>query len=77
MDCVTTGSPERLFSMARRIKTWLWWSIKQRKFTASVILSQHESLVDKLPLVKVAGDFVDIRPNHRSDVRVFTEEDLK
>lgn len=33
--------------------------------------------MDKLSLVKVAGDFVDISPNHRNDVRAFTEEDLK
>ena len=52
----TAAAPERLFSMARRIKTWLHSTTKYQKFDTS-ILNSNKSLADKLLLVKVASDF--------------------
>ena len=73
----TTATPERSFSMARRIKTWLWSTMKQRRFNSPSILKSSKPLVDKLPLVKVANEFVEKRPNRRNDFGLFTESDLK
>ena len=36
-----------------------------------------QPLVDKLPLVKVANEFVEKRPNRRNEFGLFTESDLK
>ena len=73
----TTATPERSFSMARRIKTWLRSTMKQRRFNSLSILNSSKPLVDKLPLVKVANEFVEKRPNRRNEFGLFTESDLK
>ena len=73
----TTATPERSFSMARRIKTWLRSTIKQQRFNSLSILNSSKVHVDKLPLDKVANEFVEKRPNRRNDFCLFTESDLK
>ena len=73
----TTATPERSFSMAIRIKTWLRSTMEQRRFNSLSILNSSKPLVDKLPLVKVANEFVEKHPNHRNDFGLFTESDLK
>ena len=73
----TTATPERSFSMARRIKTWLRSTMKQRRFNSLSILNSSKPLVDKLPLVKVANEFFEKRPNRRNEFSLFTESDLK
>ena len=45
-------------------------TMAQRRFNALAILNSNKRLVDKLPLVKVASDFVDNCPNRRDDFRV-------
>ena len=74
---ITTVTPERSFSLARRIETWLRSTMTQRRFNALVILNYNKSLVDKLSLVKFASDFVDSLLNRRNDSGVFSEKDLK
>ena len=73
----TTATPERSFSMARRIKTWLRSTMKQQRFNSLSILNSSKVLVDKLPLVKVANEFVEKRPNRSNELCLFTESDLK
>ena len=51
-------------------------TMTQRRSNALAILNSNESLVDKLPLVTDASDFVDSRPSRRNDFRVLTEKDL-
>ena len=73
----TTATPERSFSMARRSKTWLRSTMKQRRFNSLSILNSSKPLVDKLPLVKVTNEFAEKRPNRRNEFGLFTESDLK
>lgn len=62
----TTTVPEKSFSMTRRIKTWLLSTMAQRRYNALAILNLNKRLVDKLPLVKVASDFVNSLLNRRN-----------
>ena len=73
----TTATPERSFSMARRIKTWLRSTMKRRRFNSLSILNSSKPLVDKLPLVKVANELIEKRPNRRNEFGLFTESDSK
>ena len=73
----TIVTPERSFSLDRRIETWLRSTMTQRRFNALVILNYNKSLVDKISLVKFASDFVDSLLNRRNDFGVFSEKDLK
>ena len=72
----TTATPDRSLSMARRIKTWLRSTMKQRRFNSLSILTSRKPLIDKLPLVKVTNEFVEKRPNRRNEFCLFTESDL-
>lgn len=49
----TIAIPERIFSMVRRIKSWLWLTMTQRRFNALAILSSNKSLLDKLSKLRV------------------------
>ena len=60
----TSATPERSFSAARRIKTWLRATMTQSRFNALSFLHSQKHLVDGLDLVPVANDFVSL-----SDVR--------
>ena len=51
--------------------------MKQRRFNSLSILDSSKPLIDKLPLVKVANEFVEKRPNRRNEFGLFTESDLK
>lgn len=53
----TPAARERSFSMAIRTETWLLLAMSQRRFIALAILNSNKSLVDRLPLVKVASFF--------------------
>ena len=73
----TPATHQVSFSMPMRIKTWLRSIMTQRRFNALTILNSNNNLVDKLPLVKVASDFNDSRPNCRNDFGAFPETNLK
>ena len=64
----TTATPERSFSMTRRIKARLHTTMTHRRFNALPTLNSSKSLANKLPLVKVVIDFVDSSPNRRNDL---------
>ena len=51
----TSATPERSFSLARRIKTWLRSSMAQKRFNGLAILSEHKLVTDKIDLMKVAN----------------------
>ena len=72
-----TATPERSFSMARRIKIWLRSTMKKWRFNSLSILNSSKPFVDKLPLVKVTNEFVEKRPNYRNEFGLFIESDLK
>ena len=58
VGAATSATPERSFSMARRLKTWLRSSMSQKRLNSLAILSTYHSLVDRLSLIDVAQEFV-------------------
>ena len=53
----TTATPERSFSLARRIKTWLRSTSTAACLNSWSILHAHKSVTDSIDLVEVANEF--------------------
>ena len=57
----TSATPERSFSLARRVKTWLRSTMAQKRFNGALsILSSHKDLADTLDLISVGNEFVSL-----------------
>ena len=67
-----TATPDSSFSIASRPKCGCAQQ-RQQKYNVQAILNSSKT---KLPLIKVASDFVDSRPNRRNDFGVFTDRIL-
>ena len=72
----TSATPERSFSLARRLKSWLRTSTSQRRFNSLAILNFHKEELDKISLIEVAKKFVESYPYRRNHFRLFCDEDL-
>ena len=74
----TSATPERSFSMARRLKTWQRSTMSQRRFNSLAILSAHKDILDGLSLVDIANDFTEARSSRPPDQEfgVFKDTDL-
>ena len=53
----TSATPERTFSMARRLKTWNRSTMTQKRFNSIAILNNNKQYTDKLSLVDIANEF--------------------
>ena len=53
----TTATPERSFSLAKRIKTWLRSTSAAARSNSLSILHAHKSVTDSIDLVEVANEF--------------------
>ena len=73
----TSATLEKSFSLARQVKTWLWSSIKQKRFNALAILHSNKEIVEKLSLVATGNDFVDNLPIRRNNLGIFSESDSR
>ena len=71
----TSATPERSFSMARRLKTWLRSTMTQKRFNSLAVLNANKAIVDNLSLTDIANDFVESRLTRRDDFGVFLETD--
>jgi len=76
VGAATSATPERSFSLARRLKTWLRSTMTQKRFNSLAILSTHQLLTDGLSLVKFANEFVYAKPNRLNVFGRFNESDL-
>ena len=72
----TSATPERSFSMQRRIKTWLRSTMGQKRYNSLSVLNAHTDVVDKLSLVEVAERFTAAQDKRRNDFGTFAEKDL-
>jgi len=72
----TTVIPERSFSVARRIKTWLRSTMTQSRFNVLSFLHTHKDLVDGLDIISVANDFVSLNSVRHNNFGTFTTFDL-
>ena len=76
VGAATSATPERSFSLARRLKTWLRSTMSQKRFNSLAVLSTHQSQTDNLSLVGVANEFVDAKPNRLNVFGKFENNDL-
>ena len=72
----TSATPERTFSLARRLKTWQRSTMSQKRFSSLAILNFHKKETDQIDLAVVGNEF-----NNKSDDRFrhfgkFTPEDF-
>ena len=48
VGAATSATPERSFSLARRLKTWLRATMTQKRFNSLAVLSFHKELTNKI-----------------------------
>ena len=72
----TSATPERSLSMLRRIKTWMRSRMSQKRLDSLSIMHCHKSILDELPLVDVANEFVGVQPDRQNSFGRFTEKDI-
>ena len=72
----TSAFPDRSFSVARRIKTWLQASMTLSRFNALSFLHTHKDLVDGLDVISVVNDFVSLNSVRYNNFGTFTKSDL-
>lgn len=73
----TSATPERSFSMLRRIKTWLRSRMGQKRLNSLSILYDNKAILDEISLIDVANEFVDQHPDRKNTFGCFTvKEDL-
>ncbi|XP_066925948.1 zinc finger MYM-type protein 1-like [Clytia hemisphaerica] len=73
----TTATPERTFSTARRLKSWIRATMKQKRFNSLAILNTYKYLTDKIDFVKVGNFFVDNQEVRLNYFGKFVKEDLQ
>lgn len=76
VGAATSATPERSFSLARRLKTWLRATMTQKRFNSLAVLSFHKELTDKISLVNVANEFVASKPSRKNIFGKFVDSDL-
>ena len=64
MNPATSCTPEQSFSTARRLKTWLSSTIRNRRFIFPSILNIHKGLTDEINLADVANESVSLPGSH-------------
>ena len=72
----TICTTEKSFSVARRIKTWLRSTMKNKRFNNLSILSIHKELTESIDLVDIANDFASKYDEHRMNLGKFVLSDL-
>ena len=72
----TSATPERTFSQARGLKTWLRSTMSQKRFNSLAILSFHKEITDKISSIDVANEFVELKPMRKSIFGKFGKDDL-
>ena len=72
----TSCTPERSFSVARRIKTWLCSTMTTKRFNNLSILSIHKELTDSINLVDIDNEFASKYDRRRMNLGKFVPSGL-
>lgn len=72
----TSCTPERSFSTARRLKTWLRSTMTTKRFNNLAILTTHKELTDKIDFVSVGNEFASKHNARNTDFGKFISSDL-
>ena len=69
----TSCSPERSFSTARRLKSWLLSTMTIQRFNGLALLNVHKECTDQLDLTEVGNEFIDQKEQRRKHFAKYTE----
>ena len=72
VNAATSATPERSFSMARRIKTWLRTRMTQQQFNALAILNDNKDLTDDRCVIDIGNEFVKTHSKRYETFGTFT-----
>ena len=72
----TSCTPERSFSTARRLKTWLRSTMKSKRFNNLAILLTHKETTDAIDLVAVGNEFISKYPERKNHLGQFVQSDI-
>ena len=72
----TSCTPERSFSTARRLKTWLRSTMTAKKFNNIAILSTYKDLTDKIAFVAIGNEFAAKHDVCKQNFRKFVPSDI-
>jgi len=72
----TSATPERSFSMLRRIKNWLRSRMTQKRLNSLSIMNCYKTVLDNLKLFEIANEFVSEQPSRKNTFGTFSEKDL-
>ena len=73
---VTSCTPERSFSTARRLKTWLRSTMTTKRFKNLAILTTHKQLTDEIDFVSVGNEFASKHDSRKMNFGKFIPSDL-
>ena len=62
--------------MLRRLKTWMRSTMTQKRFNALSLIHENQAIVDEMPLIDVANEFVNLHSAHLNIFGKFTDKDL-
>lgn len=72
----TSCTPERSFSTARRLKTWLRSTMRNKRFNFLSLLNIHKDLTDELDLASVGNKFVSLHDSRYQYFGTFEASDF-
>ena len=72
----TSCTPERPFSVTRRIKTWLRSAMTTKRFNNLSILPIHKGLTGSMNLVDIGNEFTSKYDGRRMNLSKFAPSDL-
>ena len=72
----TSCTPERSFSTARCLKTWLRSTVTNRRVNSLGLLNVHKELTDKLDLGEVGNEFISLNVERFQCFGKFVESDF-
>ena len=73
----TSATPERSFSLLRRLKTWQRSMMTKTRFNSLSLLNNNQAILDKISFIDVANEFVNVQPTRFKHVfGNFSEKDL-
>ena len=72
----TSCSPERSFSTARRLKSWLRSTMTSQRFNALALLNVHKECTDQLGLMEVGNEFINQNEQRRKHFGKYTENEF-
>ena len=77
VNASTSASPERTFSLARRLKTWQRSRMTQKRFSNLAILQEHKKRTDAIDLIAIGNEFVAKHGERMIRFGTFVESDLR